>query len=76
MGCGLRFCSRCGDILFGNGTGGESIYGKKFKDDQKGMMRSVPSAMYVVCFQCARWSLLDLSAKKGDFVILNIVTQG
>ena len=27
---------RCGDILFGNGTGGESIYGKKFKDDQKG----------------------------------------
>ena len=26
-----------GDIQFGNGTGGESIWGKKFKDDVKGL---------------------------------------
>lgn len=31
------FVAQCGDISFGNGTGGESIWGKKFKDDQKGL---------------------------------------
>ena len=29
--------AQVGDISFGNGTGGESIWGKKFKDDQKGL---------------------------------------
>ena len=31
------FVAQAGDISFGNGTGGESIWGKKFKDDQKGL---------------------------------------
>lgn len=28
-----------GDVSFGNGTGGESIWGKKFKDDQAGLKK-------------------------------------
>ena len=32
------FVIQGGDLQFGNGTGGESIWGKKFKDDQKGMV--------------------------------------
>ena len=31
------FVAQAGDISFGNGTGGESIWGKKFKDDAKGL---------------------------------------
>ena len=31
------FVVQGGDILFGNGTGGESIHGKKFKDDPAGL---------------------------------------
>jgi cyclophilin family peptidyl-prolyl cis-trans isomerase len=31
------FVAQAGDISFGNGTGGESIWGKKFNDDQKGL---------------------------------------
>lgn len=31
------FVCQGGDILFGNGTGGESIHGKKFKDDAGGL---------------------------------------
>jgi cyclophilin family peptidyl-prolyl cis-trans isomerase len=33
---GLGICQG-GDIQFGNGSGGESIWGKKFKDDVKGL---------------------------------------
>jgi peptidylprolyl isomerase len=41
-GCKLHryvpgFVLQGGDITFGNGTGGESIWGKKFKDDGKGL---------------------------------------
>ena len=31
------FVAQAGDISFGNGTGGESIWGKKFKDDKQGL---------------------------------------
>ena len=31
------FIMQGGDIIFSNGTGGESIWGKKFKDDPKGL---------------------------------------
>jgi len=31
------FVAQGGDILFGNGTGGESVHGKKFKDDPAGL---------------------------------------
>jgi len=33
------FCCQTGDFLFGNGTGGESVFGKKFKDDRGGLLR-------------------------------------
>eukprot|EP00947_MAST-08B_sp_MAST-8B-sp1_P006078 g6078.t1 len=31
------FVVQGGDIAFGNGTGGESVWGKKFKDDREGL---------------------------------------
>jgi len=35
--CVKGFVMQGGDIQFGNGTGGESIWGKKFKDDKGGL---------------------------------------
>jgi cyclophilin family peptidyl-prolyl cis-trans isomerase len=33
------FIMQGGDFVFGNGSGGESIFGKKFKDERAGLMR-------------------------------------
>ena len=42
LGCAFHrvvpgFVAQGGDIAFGNGSGGESVYGKKFKDDREGL---------------------------------------
>ena len=33
------FVLQSGDFVFGNGTGGESVYGKKFKDERPGLSK-------------------------------------
>jgi peptidyl-prolyl isomerase D len=35
------FVAQTGDLAFGNGSGGESIWGKKFKDDRGGLKRKL-----------------------------------
>jgi peptidylprolyl isomerase len=34
-----QFILQGGDFVFGNGSGGESIYGKKFKDERAGLLK-------------------------------------
>lgn len=33
-----HFVVQAGDFVFGNGSGGESVHGKKFKDEKNGLL--------------------------------------